>query len=138
MSRKRTEAAPAKTGRTWSPIKGLTLTERGPLQIQARVRRTGRPAQTKTFETVDEAQAWGVGVLDGFNRNTFVDRRRETRTTLGDVLERYKVTGLTALKSRVQAKSQVEQLLKSSLAQRFVGEIESAHCQTRRNGRSWP
>ena len=30
------------------------------------------------------------------------------------------------LKSRVQAKSQVDQLLKSSLAQRFVGEIESA------------
>jgi hypothetical protein len=72
------------------------------LQVQARVRRTGRPAQTQTFETVDEAQAWGVGVLDGFNRNTFVDRRRETRTTLGDVLGRYKETGLTELKSRVQ------------------------------------
>jgi integrase len=126
MPRKRTEAAPAKTGRTWSPLKGLTMTERGPLQVQARVRRTGRPAQTKTFETIDEAQAWGVGVLDGFNRNTFVDRRRETRTTLADALERYKETGLTVLKSRVQARSQVDQLLKSSLAQRFVGEIESA------------
>ncbi len=76
MPSKRTEATPAKTGRTWSPIKGLTLTERGPLQIQARVRRTGRPAQTKTFESVAEAEAWGVRVLDGFNRNTFVDRRR--------------------------------------------------------------
>ena len=53
MLRKRSEAAPAKTGRIWSPIKGLTLTERGPLQVQARVRRTGRPSQTKTFETVD-------------------------------------------------------------------------------------
>jgi hypothetical protein len=39
------------------------------------------------------------------------------------VLEQYKETGLTVLKSRVQAKSQVDQLLKSSLAQRFVGEI---------------
>ena len=94
MPRKRSEAAPAKTGRTWSPIKGLTMTERGPLQVQARVRRTGRPAQTKTFESVAEAEAWGVGVLDGFNRNTFVDRRREKRTTLADVLERYKETGL--------------------------------------------
>ena len=88
MSRKRSEAAPAKTGRTWSPIKGLTLIERGPLQVQARVRRTGRAAQTQTFETVDEAQAWGVGVLDSFNRNAFVDRRREKRTTLEDVLKR--------------------------------------------------
>jgi len=126
MSRKRSEAAPAKTGRTWSPIKGLTLTERGPLQVQARVRRTGRPSQTKTFETVDEAQAWGLGVLDGFNRNAFVDRRREKRTTLEDVLKQYKETGLAVLKSRVQARSQVEQLLKGSLAQRFVGEIETA------------
>jgi hypothetical protein len=126
MSHKRSEAAPAKTGRTWSPLKGLTMTERGPLQVQARVRRTGRPPQTKTFESVAEAEAWGLGVLDGFNRNTFVDRRRETRTTLANVLERYKETGLTVLKSRVQARSQVDQLLKSSLAQRFVGEIESA------------
>ena len=55
MPRKRTEAAPAKTGRTWSPIKGLTMTERGPLQVHARVRRTGRPSQTKTFESVAEA-----------------------------------------------------------------------------------
>jgi integrase len=125
MPRKRTAAAPAKTGRTWSPIKGLTLTERGPLQIQARVRRTGRPAQTKTFESVAEAEAWGVGVLDGFNRNTFVDRRREERTTLADVLARYKDTGLASLKSKVQAKSQVDQLLKTALAPRFVGEIES-------------
>jgi hypothetical protein len=27
------------------------------------------------FESVGEAQAWGVGMLDGFNCNTFVDRR---------------------------------------------------------------
>ena len=84
MPRKRSEAAPAKTGRTRSPIKGLTLTERGPLQFQARVRRTGRPAQTQTFEAADEAEAWGVGVLDCFNRNAFVDRRRERSNHSGD------------------------------------------------------
>ena len=81
----------------------------------------GYKSQLKPELFLGEAEAWGIGVLDGFNRNTFVDRRRETRTTLADVLERYKVAGLTALKSRVQAKSQVEQLLKRSLAQRFVG-----------------
>jgi hypothetical protein len=57
MSRKRSEAAPAKTGGAGSPIKGLTLTERGPLQVQARVRRTSRSSQTKTFETVAGAEA---------------------------------------------------------------------------------
>ena len=108
MPRKRIEAASAKTRRTWSPVKGLTITERGPAQFQARIRRTGREGQVKTFETVADAEAWGVGVLDGFNRNTFVDRRREERTTLGDVLDRYLETGVTVLKSRVQARSQVE------------------------------
>ena len=96
------------------------------MRFQARVRRTGRLSQTRTFETAADAEGWGVGVLDGFNRDTFVDRRQESRTTLGDVLEQYKETGLTGRKSHFQAKSQVDQLLKSSLAPRFVGEIESA------------
>jgi len=126
MPRKRSQAIPAKTGRTWSPISGLTITERGPKQFQARVRRTGRAAQTKTFGTAVEAEAWGVNVVDGFNRNTFVDRRKETRTTLADVLERYKDLGLKNLKSAVQARSQIDQLLKTDLAPRFVGEIGSA------------
>lgn len=126
MPRKRSQALVAKTGRTWSPLKGLTITERGPAQFQARIRRTGRPPQTKTFETVAEAEAWGVGTLDGFNRNTFVDRRLESRTTLAAVLDRYLETGVAALKSRVQARSQVEQLRKSPLGQRFIGEIESS------------
>ncbi len=46
MARKKSESIPAKTGRTWSPVKGLTITERGPLQFQARVRRIGRASQT--------------------------------------------------------------------------------------------
>ena len=67
-----------------------------------------------------------MAVLDGFNHNTFVDRRRKTRMTLVDVLDRYRESGLTGLKSHIEARSQVDQLLKSSLAQRFAGEIESA------------
>jgi hypothetical protein len=119
IPRKRSHAPAAKSGRTWSPLKGLTITGRGPLQLQARIRRTGRQAQTKTFETVADAEAWGVGILDGFNRNTFVDRRLESRTTLGAILDRYLETGVAALKSRVQARSQVEQLRKSPLGQRI-------------------
>jgi hypothetical protein len=86
--RKRSQAAPAKTGRTRSPITGLTITERGPFQFQARIRRAVRAGQVKTFERVVGAEAWGVGIFDGFNRNTFVDRRQEARTTLADVLVR--------------------------------------------------
>ena len=126
MPRKRSESSPAKTGRTWSPVKGLTITQRGSLQFQARVRRTGWPGQTQTFETVSQAQAWGIGVLDGFNRNTFVDRRLEARTTLSNVFDRYLEHGVSTLKGQVQAKSQVEQLKKSELANRYVGDVTGA------------
>ena len=113
MPRRRSQATPTKTGRTWSPISGLTITERGPKQLQARVRRTGRAAQTKTFDTSAEAEALRVNVVDGFIRNAFVDRRKETRATLADVLERYKDLGLKSLKSAVQARSQIDELLKT-------------------------
>ncbi|MGO9392779.1 hypothetical protein [Rhodoblastus sp.] len=102
MARKKSESIPAKTGRTWSPVKGLTITERGPLQFQDRVRRIGRASQTQTFETVAVAEAWGINILDGFNRNTFVDRRQERRTTLATDFEKYLEDGIAALKGQVQ------------------------------------
>ena len=123
MPRKRSEAKPADTGRTWSPLKGLTLIERGPRQVQARARRTGWPGQTRTFETVAAAEAWGVGILDGFNTHSFVDRRTANRTTLGAVLDRYRDEGMAALKGASQARSQIKQLRASALALRHVGEI---------------
>ena len=126
MPRKRVDAQPAKTGRTWSPIKGLTITERGPLQFQARVRRTGWPSQTATFEVAKDAEAWGIGILDGFNKNTFVDRRREARTTLAAVLDHYEEHGITPLKGQDKAKSQIKQLRHSSLAPRFIGDITAS------------
>ncbi len=94
--------------------------------IQARVRRTGRASQTQTFDTVAAAEAGGINILDGFNRNTFVDRRQETRTTLATVFEKYLDDGIAALKGQMQARSQVEQLKKSSLAERFIGDITAA------------
>lgn len=126
MPRKRSEAVAAQTGRTWSPIKGLTITERGVKQFQVRVRRTGWPSQTQTFETAKAGEAWGIGVLDGYNKNTFVDRRTEARTTLTAVLDHYLATGVEKLKSRVQAASQVRQLKNSMLAPRYVGDITTA------------
>jgi hypothetical protein len=62
MPRKRSRAPAAKTGRTWSPLKRLTITERGPLQFQARIRRTGRGGQVKDFETRSCPSAISTGL----------------------------------------------------------------------------
>ncbi|MBP1181391.1 hypothetical protein JOE48_003355 [Methylobacterium sp. PvR107] len=82
MPSKRSKAQRAATGRTWSPVKGLTLTERGPRQVQARVRRTGWPSQTQTFETVGSAEAWGTGARSGDVRRK--GRRRAVAEASGE------------------------------------------------------
>jgi hypothetical protein len=49
-----------KTGRSTSPIKNLTVTNRGPGQFQARFRKTGYPVVSATFATLQEAHDWGL------------------------------------------------------------------------------
>ena len=126
MPRKRSQANQTANGRTWSPVKGLTIVERGPRQFQAKVRRTGWAQQSRTFDTPNEAEIWGIGVIDGFNKNTFVDTRTAARTTLAAVLDHYLANGIDVLKGKGQAASQIRQLLKSSLAPRYVGDLKAA------------
>ena len=69
------------------------------------------------------AEAWGTGVLNGFNTNTFTDHRKASKTTLANVLDRYRGEGIAELKGASQARSQIKQLEASSLAQRYIGDI---------------
>lgn len=126
MPRKRSQANQTPNGRTWSPVKGLTIVERGPRQFQAKVRRTGWAQQSRTFDTPIDAEVWGIGVIDGFNKNTFVDTRAANRTTLAEVLQHYLDNGIAALKGYDQAASQIRQLLKSSLAPRYIGDLRAS------------
>lgn len=122
---KRRGSNPA-SGQTWSPIKGLTITHRGHLQFQARVRRTGYPAQTKTFDTKAAAEAWGIAALDGLNRGAVVARRATKSATLHEVIDQYCVAGVEGLKSAPQAVSQARQIQRSSLAEYHITKIGTA------------
>jgi integrase len=66
-----------------------TITERGPFQFQATVRRKGYPSQTKTFETRTDAKKWISVIESEMHRGVFIDRAECERTTLKDALERY-------------------------------------------------
>jgi integrase len=67
-----------------------TITRRGDYQWRAQVRRKGFPAQTGTFETRKEAEAWAKVIESEMIRGVFVSRAEAERTTLADALERYR------------------------------------------------
>lgn len=66
-----------------------TISNRGPYQWQATIRKKGYPPQSKTFETKKDAQAWSAIVESEMVRGVFADRTETERTTLGNLIERY-------------------------------------------------
>jgi integrase len=67
-----------------------TFNHRGPFQHQATVRRVGYPTQSRTFETKRDAQDWASTVESEMRRGIFIDRSEAERTTLRQLLERYR------------------------------------------------
>ncbi|MBB6317296.1 hypothetical protein [Paraburkholderia tropica] len=66
-----------------------SITRRGDLQWQARVRRKGYPVQIKTFNTRAEAEAWARLIESEIDRGVFVSRAEAESTTLAEALDRY-------------------------------------------------
>lgn len=61
--------------------------KRGPYQWRARVRRTGYPTKTKTFDTKAEAEAWARDIEGQMDKSIFVDRSLSERETFKDVIK---------------------------------------------------
>ena len=57
---------------------------------QAKIRRRGHPAQSKTFETRKEAEAWARIIESEMDRGVFVSRSTAERTTFKDIAKRFK------------------------------------------------
>ena len=62
--------------------------KRGPHQFQVKIRRNGAKV-SRTFETLKAAQSWRAVQVGKIVADDYVDRRKEKRTKLHDVLERY-------------------------------------------------
>ncbi|ASG22176.1 hypothetical protein [Nitrospirillum viridazoti] len=56
---------------------------------QVKIRRTGFPTQSKTFETRTDAKRWAAEMESEISRGVFVDRSEAERNTLGDLIRRY-------------------------------------------------
>lgn len=67
-----------------------TITKRGELQWQAKVRRKGFPTQSRTFSYKEDAEKWVRAVERELETTGFIDRKEANKNTLGEILRRYK------------------------------------------------
>ncbi len=58
-----------------------TITKRGNYQGQAKIRKKGYPAQTKTFDAKREAEGWAAVIEPEMVRGVYVDRSKAENAT---------------------------------------------------------
>ena len=92
-----------------------TITKRGELQWQAKVRRRGFPTQTRTFSYKEDAEKWVRTVERELETSGFVDRREADKNTLGEVLRRYQKEVTPSKKSAVIESVKIDVILKDAV-----------------------
>lgn len=79
-----------------------TIDKRGDLQWRARVRVKGFPVQTKTFLTKADAEKWAKVTESEMIRGVFIPRSESEKTTLGEIITRYRIEILPSKKGAQQ------------------------------------
>lgn len=102
------------------------ITKRGPYQWRAQVRRHGYPAQSKTFNTKAEAEAWAKMIESEMARGIWVSRSEAEATTLYEALKRYEEEISLAKKGAAQESSVIKTCKVVDLAKRPLATIRSA------------
>lgn len=92
-----------------------TITKRGELQWQAKVRRKGFPTQSRTFSYKEDAEKWVRALERELETTGFVDRREADKSTLGEVLRRYQKEITPAKKSASIESVKINVILKDSI-----------------------
>ncbi|AHI77807.1 phage integrase family protein [Burkholderia thailandensis USAMRU Malaysia  len=103
-----------------------SITRRGDLQWQARVRRKGYPVQIKTFNTRAEAEAWARQIESEIDRGVFVSRAEAESTTLAEALDRYDREIASSKKGYAQEASLLRTWKNAVVAPRSMASIRSS------------
>ncbi|WP_028232679.1 site-specific integrase [Paraburkholderia mimosarum] len=103
-----------------------TIRKRGQYQWEAQVRRRGYPAQSKTFTTKAEAEAWANMIESEMSRGVWVSRSEAETTTLYEALSRYEEEISLAKKGSAQESSVIKTYKAVDLAKRPLSTIRSA------------
>lgn len=100
-----------------------TIRKRGAYQWEAQIRRRGYPAQSKTFNTKAEAEAWAKMIESEMARGVWLSRGEAESTTLREALERYLAEIVPAKKSATREASTIRMLMALPLALRHLASI---------------
>lgn len=111
------------------------IVKRGDYQWRAKIRRTGHPEQSKTFNTKEEAETWARDVESKMDRGVFVDKKALEKTRLYDLLVRYAVE-ITPTKKGISAElNKIEVLKRQPISQLVLINIEPGDFVDFRNAR---
>ena len=102
-----------------------SIEKRGDGQYRAKVRKTGFPSQSETFESYAEALAWATDTEAKMNRGEFKDRRVAMSVTLREMVERYEKEVTPTKRGARQERYQLNILKTCMLADRPFGSITS-------------
>lgn len=103
-----------------------TFRKRGPGQWEVQIRRRGYPAQSKTFDSKTEAEAWAQMIESEMARGVWLNRSEAESTTLHELLERYEKEIVPSKKGQAQERSVLAVWRATDLAKRFVATIRSS------------
>jgi integrase len=79
---------------------------------QAQIRRKGFPPVSKMFQTKREAEVWARAYESEMDRGDYVDRSEADRTTLGEILLRYKQEVTPLKKSAANETLRIDRLIR--------------------------
>jgi integrase len=102
------------------------ITERGPFQFQATIRRKGYKSQTSTFETRLDAEAWAKDIEAKMHRGHFLDNRLARTTTLDSCLARYASEVTPDKKGAAQEASKINVIRRHPIVNLSMAEVRSA------------
>jgi integrase len=97
--------------------------KRGPHQFQVKIRRNGANP-SRTFETLKAAQAWRAVQIGKIVADDYVDRRKEKRTNLRDLLQRYMDEVTPTKKGSRQEAHRLRMWMRSDLASYSIAGID--------------
>lgn len=86
------------------------ITQRENGTWQAKIRRLGRPSQSKTFVRKADAEAWARATEREMDVGTFINRNDAERTTFAQAVERYLSEVLPTKRAQVQSRYMLARL----------------------------
>lgn len=100
-----------------------TIQKRGSGQWRVLIRRQGHPAQTRTFDTRVDAEAWARSVESEMDRGVFISRKEAETTTLAEALERFILEYTPRLAAGATDARRARKLQERKLARKMLAAI---------------